>query len=134
MLFDTFRCPFYIDLLSHTDRKRLAGADDFLPMLIFVLLKTNVEQLYSNVQCVPAALSRHLLTTFYSYIQRYRYAAKMHDEAGYYFTSVLTAVAFLETADAAALSVDPDEFTKCALFDPFSSIFDPFLSLNSILI
>jgi hypothetical protein len=38
----------------------------------------------------------------------------MMTEAGYYFTHLLSAVAFIDTLEAKSLSIDPEEFNRCA--------------------
>lgn len=70
------------------------GADDFLPVLIYVTIKANPPHLHSNLL----------------YIQRYRHQSRMVSEAAYFFTNILSAEAFIWDIDAKSLSMDEVEF------------------------
>lgn len=96
------------------------GADDFLPILIFVTIHANPPKLASNLE----------------YIQRYRMQSRMMAEAAYFFTQMVrlmcrtticcvltrnrpphqpptwqySAASFVETINANSLTIDPDEF------------------------
>ncbi|XP_022141647.1 vacuolar protein sorting-associated protein 9A-like [Momordica charantia] len=70
------------------------GADEFLPVLIYVIIKANPPQLHSNLL----------------YIQRYRGQNRLTGEAAYFFTNVLSAESFISNIDAKALSMDEIEF------------------------
>ncbi|CAJ0648723.1 7330_t:CDS:10 [Entrophospora sp. SA101] len=72
------------------------GADKFLPVLIFVILKANPEHLMSNVQ----------------YIHRFRSPEKLQSEAGYYLSSLMSAISFIENMDAPLLTITKEEFDK----------------------
>ncbi|KAK6939807.1 RABX5, catalytic core helical domain [Dillenia turbinata] len=72
------------------------GADEFLPVLIYVTLKANPPQLHSNLL----------------YIQRYRRQSRLVAEAAYFFTNMLSAEAFIMNIDANALSMDETEYEK----------------------
>ncbi|KAK8941182.1 Vacuolar protein sorting-associated protein 9A [Platanthera zijinensis] len=72
------------------------GADEFLPVLIFVTLKANPPQLHSNLV----------------YIQRYRRQARLVSEAAYFFTNILSAESFLGSINGESLSMDETEFQK----------------------
>lgn len=52
---------------------RLAGADDFLPVLIYVVIHANPPQLASNLE----------------YIQRFRMHSRMVSESAYFFTQLV---------------------------------------------
>lgn len=74
--------------------KEAAGADDFLPVLIYVLIKAAVEDLESNLQ----------------YIMRFRAESRMNGEAAYFYTNLVSATSFVETIDAESLSMEPAVF------------------------
>jgi hypothetical protein len=82
-------------LASKTDGKP-AGADDFLPHLIYTVIRANPPNLYSNVE----------------YISRYRHPDKMAQEFGYYFTQLASVVPFLETLNHKSLSLSEEEFNR----------------------
>ncbi|XP_034675399.1 vacuolar protein sorting-associated protein 9A-like [Vitis riparia] len=70
------------------------GADEFLPVLIYVTLKANPPQLHSNLL----------------YILRYRRQSRMVAEAAYFFTNILSAESFISNINAESLSMDEREF------------------------
>lgn len=51
-----------------------AGADDFLPVLIYVVIHANPPQLASNLE----------------YIQRFRMHSRMASESAYFFTQLVS--------------------------------------------
>ncbi|KAI9223772.1 hypothetical protein BC828DRAFT_354604 [Blastocladiella britannica] len=87
-------CKLIFGLLKTSGNSETA--DSFLPLLIFTVLQANPPHLVSNIQ----------------YISRFRHPAKLQSEAGYYLTNLMGAVAFIESIDAAALSIDKAEFDQ----------------------
>lgn len=86
-------CKVIFGLLRHVQDS--TSADAFIPILIFVVLQANPENLLSNVE----------------YITRFRSSSKLQGEAGYYLSSLGGAVAFIETMDASSLSnITQEEF------------------------
>ncbi|CAJ0851710.1 7393_t:CDS:2 [Entrophospora sp. SA101] len=81
-------CKVIYGLIKFVDGEE--GADKFLPILIFVILKANPEHLMSNVQ--------------------FRNPEKLQSEAGYYLSSLMSAVAFIENMDVNSLTITQDEF------------------------
>ncbi|CAG8756409.1 23846_t:CDS:2, partial [Cetraspora pellucida] len=79
-------------LIRHVDGEE--SADKFLPILIFVVLKANPDNLVSNVQ----------------YIYRFRNPEKLQSEAGYYLSSLMGAISFIENMDATSLSITQEDF------------------------
>lgn len=72
------------------------GADNFLPVLIYVTIKANPPLLHSNLL----------------YIQRYRQQSRLVSEAAYYFTNLVSAESFIADLDAGSLSMDKEEFER----------------------
>ncbi|KAF8507965.1 hypothetical protein BU17DRAFT_70987 [Hysterangium stoloniferum] len=86
-------CKVIFGLIRHI--KLSEGADSFIPILIFVVLKANPEHLLSNIE----------------YISRFRRPNKLQSEAGYYLSSLMGAVSFIETMDHTSLSnISQEEF------------------------
>jgi len=75
--------------LLHLTGKKKASADDFFPILIFVVLKLNPPRLLSNVQYIQSFCSDQL----------------EQSESGYWFTQFSSAVTFIKM-------LYPDDFQK----------------------
>ncbi|RSH77617.1 uncharacterized protein EHS24_003177 [Apiotrichum porosum] len=87
-------CKVIFGLIRHTEGGS-AGADAFVPILIFVVLRASPDNMLSNVE----------------YINRFRNPEKLQGEAGYYLSSLQGAIAFIETMDASSLSnITQEEF------------------------
>lgn len=72
------------------------SADDFLPILIYVVIKAQPQHLISNV----------------NYIQRFRNQEMLSGEAAYYLSSLVGVISFIETLDRSALSITDEEFER----------------------
>ncbi|XP_028806016.1 vacuolar protein sorting-associated protein 9A-like [Neltuma alba] len=81
---------------SMTENHVPAGADEFLPVLIYVTIKANPPQLQSNLK----------------FIQLYRRQAKLISEPEYYFTNLVSAKSFIIDLNATSLSMDEIEFEE----------------------
>lgn len=81
---------------SMSENHVLAGADDFLPVLIYVMIKANPPQLHSNLK----------------FIQLYRRQTKLVSEAAYYLTNLVSAKTFIFELNAKSLSIDEIEFEE----------------------
>jgi len=93
----------YKALATHTRRAgargAAAGADDFLPAMIYAVLQANPPRLASNL----------------AYIERFRDGDQLMGIAGYCLTNLRSCVQYLRTLDARALGVDPALFqARCA--------------------
>jgi hypothetical protein len=72
------------------------SADAFVPLLIYTVLRARPEHLVSNVQ----------------YIWRFRNQDKLGGEAGYYMSSLMGVVSFIETLDRTNLTITDEEFER----------------------
>lgn len=72
------------------------SADAFIPLLIYTVLRARPEHLVSNVQ----------------YIWRFRNQEKLGGEAGYYMSSLMGAVTFIEGLDRTNLTISDQDFEK----------------------
>ncbi|KAK9081892.1 hypothetical protein Syun_030729 [Stephania yunnanensis] len=81
---------------SIASKENPPGADEFLPVLIYVTIKANPPQLHSNLL----------------YIQRYRRQSRLVSEAAYFFTNMLSAASFIMNIDAKSISMNEIEFEK----------------------
>ncbi|KAH9852622.1 hypothetical protein C2E23DRAFT_885385 [Lenzites betulinus] len=88
-------CKVIFGLIRHLRKDE--SADTFVPILIYVVLKANPPHLLSNVE----------------FINRFRNPAKLQSEAGYYLSSLMGAVSFIETMDHTSLSnITQEEFER----------------------
>ncbi|GMM29842.1 guanine nucleotide exchange factor [Martiniozyma asiatica (nom. inval.)] len=76
---------------KHTEE----NADSFVPLLIYVLLKTKVKNLYSNIQ----------------YIQRFREPEFLVGETSYYVSTLEIACNFIMNIKQDQLTITPEEFS-----------------------
>lgn len=74
----------------HTVEKHSTSADDFIPILIYAVLKANPPNLVSNLQFVFFTSSLNSLLYLCRYIYRFRHPSKLQSESGYYLTNMVS--------------------------------------------
>jgi hypothetical protein len=108
-------CSKHIFVLLHSCNSGPAGADHFLPTLIYVIIQAMPPHLHSNME----------------YIQRFSNPARLSSgESSYYYTNLCGAVTFIENISADTLHMAQDEFDGCLasndlLESPEGSISEP---------
>lgn len=71
-----------------------AGADEVYPLVVYGLLKGNVRKLKSNL----------------TYIEHFRHHTRLESEEEYYYTTLSSAVEFIENLSTSTLTIKPKEF------------------------
>ncbi|PON34878.1 VPS9 domain containing protein [Parasponia andersonii] len=96
--------------VSMSENRVLAGADDFLPLLIFVTIKASSSLCHfadHSICANPPQLHSNL-----RFIQLYRRQAKLVSEAAYYFTNLVSTKSFILDLNAKSLSMDEIVFEE----------------------
>eukprot|EP01038_Epipyxis_sp_PR26KG_P006183 gene6183-8518_t len=78
------------------EEQALAGADDFLPLLIWVVLHSHIPQLFSNC----------------TFIQSYLNPMRLMGKSGYCLINLRSAVEFVIYIEAESIKIDPEEFER----------------------
>uniref|UniRef100_A0A0D9W184 VPS9 domain-containing protein n=3 Tax=Leersia perrieri TaxID=77586 RepID=A0A0D9W184_9ORYZ len=80
--------------VSMSNDRTLSGADDFLPILIYITIKANPPQLHSNLK----------------FIQLFRRETKLISEVEYYLTNLISAKMFIINVNGRSLSMEESVF------------------------
>eukprot|EP01032_Pedospumella_encystans_P011060 gene11060-12893_t len=79
---------------ANQDDTNIAGADDFLPLFIWVVMRSHIPRLCSNV----------------NYVQTYLNPARLMGKWGYCLINLSSAIEFVKYIEADQLVIDPKEF------------------------
>ncbi|KQK12196.1 hypothetical protein BRADI_1g02117v3 [Brachypodium distachyon] len=82
--------------VSMSNDRSPSGADEFLPILIYITIKANPPQLHSNLK----------------FVQLFRREAKLVSEVEYYLTNLISAKMFIVNVNGHSLSMEESEFQK----------------------
>lgn len=82
-------CKVVYGLLKHIADSDTQGADNFIPLLIYIVLRSNVKHLISNIR----------------YINRFRYSDLNTGEELYYLSSLQGAIKFIELMTPESLNI-----------------------------
>lgn len=88
-------CKALIEILSKKREEAAVSADTMIPNLTFIVLKSQVPYLITNIQ----------------YLTRYSSPASQ-SESLYYFTQLVSVVYFIEILDANSLTIDPSVYER----------------------
>jgi len=91
-----FRSISLVSIQSGGEGESACGADDFLPVFIWVVLRCHVPKLYSNCE----------------YIQAFHNPARLMGKSGYCFVNLLSALEFVSTLDADSVSMPARDFEQ----------------------
>uniref|UniRef100_A0A8I6YNT6 VPS9 domain-containing protein n=2 Tax=Hordeum vulgare subsp. vulgare TaxID=112509 RepID=A0A8I6YNT6_HORVV len=82
--------------VSMSNDRTPSGADEFLPILIYITIKANPPQLHSNLK----------------FVQLFRRETKLVSEVEYYLTNLISAKMFIINVNGQSLSMEETEFQK----------------------
>lgn len=82
--------------VSMSNDRTLSGADEFLPILIYITIKANPPRLHSNLK----------------FVQLFRRETKLVSEVEYYLTNLISAKMFIINVNGNSLSMEESEFQE----------------------
>lgn len=90
-------CKMLRTTATETNNGKIVSADEFLPGLVFVVIKSNPPLLQSNIRYVTLFSNPTRLSS---------------GEAGYYFTNLCCATTFIEKLTGSSLGMEEEKFNK----------------------
>lgn len=90
-------CCKIINNILQLKANKASGADEFFPMLVYVIISAKPLNLYSNMR----------------FIQRFRNEYKLSGEPGYYFTTLQGAIEFVGKLSPENLTIDKVRLVAC---------------------
>jgi hypothetical protein len=85
-----------VNILSLCASSESVGADECLPIVIYLIVKAQPRRMYSNL----------------NYLAIFRNQQQMKGDAGFCCLQVKSAVEFIESLDSSSLSISSEEFTR----------------------
>jgi hypothetical protein len=79
---------------ANKSQTKIAGADEVFPMVVYVILKGNIRKLKSNLR----------------YIQLFRHETRLESQEEYYFTTINSALEFIENSNYNKLNIKEIDF------------------------
>lgn len=77
-------------------RKKPTGADEAYPFFVYGLQKGNIRKLKSNL----------------TYIENFRHRTRFESEEAYYFTTICSAIQFIENIKHSDVNLSENEFNE----------------------
>ena len=89
-------CNILTSMITENSNKssKIAGADEVFPLVVYAILKGNVRKLKSNLK----------------YIQLFRHETRLESQEEYYFTTINSALEFIENSNHNKLDIKEAEF------------------------
>lgn len=88
-------CEKLFALLLEFDLKRPANADDFFPLLLFVIIKTVPTEILSHIEFIELFAQRKIIET---------------GEIAYYLTNFISALNFIKESDESSFGISKSDF------------------------
>ena len=83
-------------MVSANQKNTATGADEVYPVIVYALLKGNINKIKSNL----------------NFIKLFRHKSRLESEEEYYFTTLFSAVDFIESLNHSKLNIEEEEFKK----------------------
>ncbi|KAF1743155.1 hypothetical protein MXB_5722, partial [Myxobolus squamalis] len=90
-------CAQIFNLIQEVDLKTPACADDFFPLLVYTILKTNPPHIHSHIDFINLFCQKSAIET---------------GQCAYYFTSFKCAVEFIDKCDGKSFNISPALFQE----------------------
>ena len=92
-------CKAVFEIITETDKSdgapKAAGADEFLPLLIYIVIKSGAMRLFANLRYIEGMSEER---------------TELCGEAAYYFTNLYSALSFVRDLKASDLHLTQEEF------------------------
>jgi len=81
---------------ENAKKSKLAGADEVFPIIVYTLLKANINKLKSNM----------------NFIRNFRHSTRLESEDDYFCTTVSTAIEFIDKLSFQNLNITKEDFNS----------------------